>query len=146
MFWKRKITISRPQQEVETILKHQLHTKSPFGEVLDNSFTFYKSVAHTSLGQKGIHLFRFHGLYTQTDLATELTYTVSAPLPVCIVLTFLCTLAAFIFISILVNGGPLLAIGLALFLCILLVVGITSQGNTCIEKFEKLLTQDTPRR
>ena len=146
MFWKRKITISRPQQEVESILKQQLRINIPFGEVQDNSFTLYKSVSHTSFGQKGIHLFLFHGTYSQIGLDTALEYTVSLPLHIYILLTFLCALGVYFAVSFLMNSGSLLYAGLALLICLLLIIGITAQGNTCIERFEKLLTQDTARR
>ena len=119
---------------------------SPIGKVQDNSFTLYKSVSHTSFGQKGIHLFHFRGTYSQIGLDTELEYTVSLPLHIYILLTFLCALGVYSAVSFLMNSGSLLYAGLAFLICLLLIIGITAQGNTCIERFEKLLTQDTTRR
>ena len=141
MYWQRTLSIPQSRQETERILKQQLRTYLPFGEVGENHFTLFKSVAFAAWGGNSIYLFRFRGEYFPSGSETELRYTVSLPLLHYIVLGFICFFAIIVAIFFLINTGAPYFSAIALLPTIPVVVSI-SQGITCIKIFEKSLTHD----
>ena len=79
MFRKQVLTISRPQHEVEHVLRAHGNILPPKDAPLDCRFTLYKTVRKLWIIRlRGIPIsFRFAGSYRQAGANTEVTYTVS---------------------------------------------------------------------
>lgn len=145
MFRKRTLSVPIPQQEVEHILSNQIRVILPRGNVSENHFTVYKSVASTFSNRNMRHRFRFSGEFQQAGTKTEIVYCVYPAFSFYVLICFL-IIGLIETISLLLQQNDsldsmLIAAGFVL-VCIVSIVIWISQKNDCVRNFETLLTTD----
>ena len=143
MFRKRTLSVPIPQQEIEHILANQIRVIFPRGNVSENHFTVYKSVASTFLNRNMRHRFRFSREFQQAGAKTEIVYCVYPAFSFYILICFLIT-GLIETISLLLqqnsSSESLLIVAGFVLVCIVSIVIWISQRNDCIRNFETLLT------
>lgn len=143
MFWKKEKLFTASQDEVMQSLDKSLARKS-YVDSPNNRFFQLRSVANLALRQ--YFQFRFSGDVSQKDEHTVLTYTVRPVLPICILwLIFLLTTIKG-WVDVMFSEGSMLFAAVGLVVTIFLYAVICTEGKTCIDRFEKELSQAIENR